>query len=108
MDQTQVIDILESQFSRKDGAMVNQWYNEIHMPILMKSDKVQSITVYKDMGDSSDLVRYYIICKYANQKDFKAFLASQEFKDAGKDSPDNQTLKTFRPIHCELVRQWKR
>ena len=108
MDLTPVIDILESQFRRKDEPKVNQWYNEIHMPILMKSNKVQSISIYKAMGDSADLVRYFIICKYASQKDFEAFLASQEFKEAGKDSPDNQTLKTYRPVHCELVREWKR
>jgi hypothetical protein len=106
MDHTPVIDILESQYRKEDDASVNRWYNEIHMPILMKSDKVKSISIYKAMGDSSDFVRYFIICKYASQKDFESFLASQEFEDAGKDSLDSQTLKTNRPVHCEMVREW--
>jgi hypothetical protein len=106
MDQTPVIDILESRFYKKDDENVNQWYNEIHMPVLMKSNKVQSISIYKVREDSSEFIKYFIICKYGNQKDFEAFLASQEFREAGNDTPCS--LKTFTPVHCELVKEWIR
>ncbi len=106
--QKPVIDILEARCLTKDDAAVSKWYEEVHMPILFKSNKLQAIARYKVLGDSSEFVRYFIICQYHNQKDFEEFRTSQEFKDAGKDKPESLSLKiqSVPPIHCELVREW--
>jgi hypothetical protein len=105
-----VIDILEAQYPVQDDAELSRWYNEVHLPILIKSDKVQSIARYKVLDKSSQIVRYIIICKYNSQQDFEEFRGSQEFKDAGNDKPVNlaDKIPPARPIHCELVKEWRK
>ena len=108
MGNTQVIDILEHRYHGKDADEIDQWYHEIHIPILFKSDKVRSIARYKVTGESSEFVRYFVICKYDSEQDFEEFLASQEFRDAGEGRPEKLSpeIHDVRPIHCELVREW--
>lgn len=103
-----VIDILEARCLVKDDTEVSKWYNEVHLPILSKSNKVQSLARYKVVEPNSKMVRYFVICKYNSQKEFEEFRASQEFKDAGKDKPESLSLKiqSFPPIHCALIREW--
>lgn len=110
MPESQVIDILEAQCRTEDEEIVNKWYNEFHMPVLFKSGKLCTVSRYKVMGGSPDIVRFFTICKYDSEETFKEFLASPEFEAAGEKSPEMKSVKINNspPIHCELIKEWSR
>jgi hypothetical protein len=105
MGQKPVIDILEASYPKKDAGVIDSWYDEVHIPILFRSNKLRAIARYQVIDSSAEFVRYFIICKYDSEKDFAAFRASREFREAGKDRP-NLGGKTHPPVHCELVKEW--
>ena len=65
-------------------AKFNKWYNEVHIPMLMKSGYLKGVSRYKAVGKAGDPPRYIAIYKFANMKDFEAHQASPELAAAKK------------------------
>jgi hypothetical protein len=107
MGQMPVIDILEARYPKKDAGAIDKWYDEVHFPILFRSNKLRSIARYKVIDSSAEFVRYFIICRYDSENDFEVFKASREFREAGKGRPDpGGETHAGPPVHCELVKEW--
>ncbi len=85
MANNSVIYIVGTQCQVKDDAKFNKWYNEIHVPMLMKSGKVQSVSRYKVIGNPDDPPRYIAIYKFANLTDYEAHEASPKVAAARKE-----------------------
>lgn len=105
-----MIDILEARCRLEDEKIVDRWYDEFHIPVLLGTGKLRSVARYKAVGTPPGTVRFFTICRYDSLKDFKEFLACPEFAAAGEKSAEMKSVKMddSPPVHCVLVKEWKR
>lgn len=64
----------------------NKWYNEVHIPLVMKGGMLKAVTRY-ELTDAveSDLPGYTTICEFEDRETFEKWLASDELAVARKD-----------------------
>lgn len=64
----------------------NKWYNEVHMPLVMKGGMLKAATRYV-LTDAveSDLPKYTTICEFEDRETFEKWVASDELAVARKD-----------------------
>ena len=67
----------------------NKWYNEVHMPLVMKGGMLKAATRY-ELTDAvkSDLPKYMNICEFEDRETFEKWLASDELAAARKDKAE--------------------
>ena len=57
----------------------NTWYNEVHMPLVMKGGMLKSATRYVlTDATKSDLPKYTTICEFEDRAAFEKWQASEE------------------------------
>jgi len=108
MANNQVMLIVGTQCQIKDDAKFNKWYNEVHIPMLMKSGYVKGVSRYKAVGQAGEPPRYIALYKFASFKDYEAHQASPALAAAIKEmqgSWGNNVELTSR-IHYELIKEW--
>ena len=103
-----VINIIGTQCHLRDEAKFNKWYNEVHVPLLMKSKKVMGVSRYKLKGTPSSLPNYIALYKFANQKDLEDFLASPERGAAVKEMKETwgENIEVTSRAQYELIKEW--
>ena len=108
MANDQVMLIVGTQCQVKDDAKFNKWYNEIHIPMLMKSGYVKGVSRYKAVGDAGDPPRYIAIYKFANMKDYQDHQASPELAAAIKEMQESwgTNVELTSRVHYELIKEW--
>jgi quinol monooxygenase YgiN len=105
-----VIFIVGTTCKIKDDAKFNKWYDEVHIPMLMKSRYLKGVSRYRAVGNVGDPPRYVAIYKFANMQDFEAHQASPELDAARKEMREtwgNEAEVTSR-VHYELVKEFNK
>jgi len=104
----QVIFIVGTQCQPKDDAKFNKWYNEVHIPMLMKSGYVKGVARYKTIGEAGEPPRYIAIYKFANMQDFKAHEASPARDAAIKEMQESwgAEVELTSRVQYELLKEW--
>jgi hypothetical protein len=107
MSINQVINIVGTQCQPKDEEKFNKWYNEVHVPMLMKTKKIIGVARYKLIG-ATGLPNYIALYKFANQKDLEAFMVSPEREAAGKEMRETwgKEIEVTSRVQYELVKEW--
>jgi len=103
-----VINIISTQCQPQDEEKFNQWYNEVHIPMLLKFKGLKGVTRYKVAGEPSQPPRFMAVYKFASQKDLEAFQKSPEAAAAIKDMQESWGKRvelTSRTL-CELIKEW--
>jgi uncharacterized protein (TIGR02118 family) len=105
-----VINIVATQCQPADDARFNQWYDEVHIPMLLKFKKLQGVTRYKVLGKSGELPRYIALYKFAGIKDFEEFGKSPELAAAQKEMQGTwgQKIELTSRIQYELIKEFGR
>jgi len=108
MADKQIIFIVGTQCQVKDEAKFNKWYDEVHIPMLMKSGKVMGVSRYKVVGKPGEALRYIAIYKFASMKDFEAFEASPELAAARKEMQETwgSNAEVTSRVQYELVKDF--
>jgi prophage antirepressor-like protein len=67
----------------------NKWYNEVHMPLVMKGGMLKAATRY-ELTDAvaSDLPKYTTICEFEDRATFEKWLASDVLAAARKNTAE--------------------
>lgn len=87
----------------------NRWYNEVHIPLLLKFQGLKEVTRYRIMKEPEGSLRYLAIYQFEEQKDYEAFenspqlaAAREELKESWKDGgfeiewrAEYETIKTW-------------
>ena len=68
-----------------DEAKFNKWYNEVHIPMLLKFPGLLAVTRYKFIGGDAGQVKYLAVYEFKNQASFEAFEKSPELKAAKEE-----------------------
>jgi uncharacterized protein (TIGR02118 family) len=82
MAKDRIINIVATECIPGDEAKFNKWYNEVHIPMIMKFKGVKKVTRYKVTGESTGKGKYMAIYEYDSAADMAACNASPEFKAA--------------------------
>jgi quinol monooxygenase YgiN len=108
MANNQVIFIVGTTCRVKDVAKFNKWYDEVHIPMLMKSRYLKGVSRYRAVVNAGDPPRYIAIYRFANMKDFEAQQAGPELAAARAEMREtwgNDAEVTSR-VHYELVKEF--
>ena len=85
MDNSPVINIVGSKCRPQDEARFNKWYDEIHIPMLMKFKGLKAVTRYKLANDAKDVPSYFAIFEFGSKADLDAYNKSPELAAAREE-----------------------
>jgi uncharacterized protein (TIGR02118 family) len=108
MASQQVINIIETECQPQDAQKFSQWYNEVHIPMLLKAKGVAGVTRYQITVEPGKLPRFIAVYKYANEKDFEAFQKSPQTAAAVKDFNETwgDKVKLVSRTQCSQIKEW--
>jgi heme-degrading monooxygenase HmoA len=89
------LNIVGTECQAQDEAAFNKWYNEVHIPMLLKYKGLKKVTRYKVMGDVKDQAKYLAVYEYDTQEALNGMAASTEFKDAIDEMTETQKKLKF-------------
>jgi uncharacterized protein (TIGR02118 family) len=111
MPEKPVLNIVATACKVKDEARFNKWYNEVHIPLLLKYKGMLEAARYQITNDQSGQPKYIAIYKFNSQKDFDALRTSPEFAAAMKEMKeswgDGEVEIKYASIY-ELIKEWKK
>ncbi|MFC1902091.1 DUF4286 family protein [Chloroflexota bacterium] len=108
MEDKPVINIVATRCQPQDEEKFNLWYNEVHIPMLLKSKRLTGVIRCKDMNSSSKLPQYIAIYKFANQKDFEEYKKSAELAAAIEEMQGTwaDRIELTSRTQYELIKEW--
>jgi hypothetical protein len=108
MSDQPIINIVTTRCPPADDARFNIWYNEVHIPLLMKSKKLKAVARYKQIGQGGTGPAYVAIYQFASLKDFQEFGSGPEMAAAGKEMRESwgQTIEIMSRVQYELIMEW--
>lgn len=80
-----VLSIVASDCSPEMEDKFNKWYNEVHIPMLMKYDGLKKASRYRLAGESKDQAEYLAFYRFDNEKAAADFMTSEEFTAAADE-----------------------
>jgi antibiotic biosynthesis monooxygenase (ABM) superfamily enzyme len=103
-----IINIVTTQCQPQDVEKFNKWYNEVHIPMLLKFKKLKGVARYQTVSESSNTPQYIAVYKYANQKDIAEFEKSPELAAAIKEMQGSwgDKVQIISRMRYELIKQW--
>jgi antibiotic biosynthesis monooxygenase (ABM) superfamily enzyme len=81
MATTRIINIIATECKPEDDAELNKWYNEVHIPMLMKYKGIKKVTRYKVI-ENEGKSRYLAVYEFDNKADYDGLSKSPEFEAA--------------------------
>jgi uncharacterized protein (TIGR02118 family) len=103
-----IINIVATRCQPKDVGKFDKWYNEVHIPMLLKFKGLKAAARYKVIGDSSDAPRFMALYKFASEKDFADFQKSPELAAAIKEMGETwgNNIELTSRVQYELIKEW--
>jgi formylglycine-generating enzyme required for sulfatase activity len=93
------VTVVRAEFKAGKEAEINNWYNNTHIPLIMKYPGVKKAVRYQKMGASTDInaaaMTTYMACYYYPTKaDQDSMATSQAWKGSGgvQENMDNETI----------------
>lgn len=105
-----VINIVATRCQPADADQFDKWYNEIHIPMLMKNDKLAGVVRYRAVGGPEDLPGFIAIYNFADFQDFEEYNQSPELAAAIKEMKETwgHKIEFTSRVQYELIREWAR
>ncbi len=82
MPKTPILNIIATDCPADKEAAFNKWYNEVHIPLLMKYKGITRVARYKLMGDAPDQARYLACYEFEDAVALEGLQPSPEFAAA--------------------------
>ncbi len=82
MAEGMILNIIATECPAENEAKFNEWYNEVHIPLLFKFKGMKKVTRYQLVGESKDQARYLALYEYESKEAMDAFAKSPEFAAA--------------------------
>ncbi len=106
MAKARIINAVATECAPENDVKFNKWYNEVHVPMLMKYKGIKKVTRYR-MIDAKP--RFLAVYEYDSREDLDNLPNSPEFKAAIAEM--GETWKGAMPtitwaISCEPIKVW--
>jgi heme-degrading monooxygenase HmoA len=85
MANSMVLSIVAAECTPEVEAKFNQWYNEVHIPMIFPYKRLKKATRYQRIGDSQEPSQYLALYEFENAEALADFSKSPEFVAAGED-----------------------
>lgn len=111
MAKARILNIVATECSPENDAKFNKWYNEVHIPMLMKYKGIKRVTRYKTIEARGAKPRYLAIYEFDTKEDLNDSMASPEFKAALEEMQETQKNCKFEiksATACEPIKTWER
>jgi uncharacterized protein (TIGR02118 family) len=105
-----IVNVVTTQCQPEDAVKFNKWYDEVHIPMLLKSKKVLGVARYQAVAEKGKPPRFMATYNFASMKDFEDFGKGPEMDDAKKDMQATwgQKVEVTSRVQYELIREWKK
>ena len=111
MESQPVIAIRLTQCESELEEKFNRWYDEVHIPLFLKSKWLDRVTRYQLMSDEEKAPKYLAIYEFKDQQAYEAYVSSPEFaaalenkKETWREESYELTISAaYRPI-----RSWQK
>ncbi|OGN94562.1 MAG: hypothetical protein A2Y89_04200 [Chloroflexi bacterium RBG_13_51_18] len=110
MAKPRVLNIVATECAPKNDSKFNKWYNEVHIPLLMKYKGIKKVTRYKILDEKTDKPRYIAIYEFDTKEDLNALNTSAEFKAAIEEMQGTWKGDMFDikwAVSCEPLKTWE-
>jgi uncharacterized protein (TIGR02118 family) len=91
MAKSRVLNIVATECSPENDVHFNRWYDEVHIPMLLKYEGLKKVTRYQIKDADGEKSRYLAIYEFDTKEALDAYSRSPEFKAAIEEMED--TLK---------------
>ena len=85
MSDSIIINIVAADCSPEVETRFNQWYNEVHIPMLFPYDGMKKATRYQRVSDNKECPEYLALYEFENAKALADFMTSPEFTAATEE-----------------------
>lgn len=110
MAKTRILNIVATECVAKNDLEFNKWYNEVHIPLLMKYKGIKKVTRYKILDEKAKKPKYIAIYEFDTKKDLDGLPASPEFKAAIEEMQSTwkgETVEIKWAVSCEPLKTWE-
>jgi len=111
MEMKPVIHLVATNCHPDDEVEFNKWYNETHIPLLLKFRGIKRVARYKLMKEAKEYPKYLAIYEFKSKKDFEEYTNSPELTAATqelKESWKEQEFEITWRVQYELMKIWGR
>jgi uncharacterized protein (TIGR02118 family) len=110
MESQPVIHMVAADSPPQQEEKFNQWYNDVHVPGLLKFKGLRGVTRYKILTRPCDQPQYLAVYQFGNQQDFEAYLKSPERAAAIEEMKLSwpQGLPTRYSVQYTQLHHWKK
>jgi antibiotic biosynthesis monooxygenase (ABM) superfamily enzyme len=95
MVKTRIINIVATECAPKNDAKFNKWYDEVHIPMLMKYRGIKKVTRYKMLEDKEQKPKYLAVYEFDTKEDLDGLQKSAEFKAAIEEMQETWKSEMF-------------
>ena len=90
----------------------NQWYNEIHAPMLFKFPGMKRATRYKKIGGDENLPQYIAVYEFEDKETLDKYMDSPERAAALEDTSNRwkagEDFKVVGIAQYEFIKSWEK
>jgi len=107
----QVINVVGTRCHPDDEARFNKWYDEVHIPMLLKFKGMKKVTRFKAAYEPKEYPKYLTIYEFDSKKDFEAFQNSPELAAARAEMAETWKARPFEMtwrVQFESLKTWKK
>lgn len=106
-----IIQIVASQSTPEKEEEYNQWYTDVHVPMLFGYKGVKQASRYRLIGDNNEYARYLAIYEFDDEEAMAGFAESPEFAAAVEDFEATKETVGFDmkwAVSYELIKTYTR
>jgi len=111
MAKTRIINCVATSCAPENDAKFNKWYDEVHVPMLMKYKGIKKVTRYRIIEENAPKPKFLAVYEYDTKEELDGLNKSAEFGAAIAEM--QETWKGNMPditwaISCEPIKTWER
>ena len=106
-----MINIVAAECRPGEEKKFNDWYDKVHIPLLMKHPAVKAVTRYKLRATSAGQATYLAVYEFESPEAFEAFGKSAEFaaaRDEMRQTWGEPGLDIKWRSQYDVLKTWKR
>ena len=110
MAKDRVLNIVATECPPENDAKFNKWYDEVHIPMLMKYKGIKKVTRYKIIDEKADKPGYLAVYEFDTKEDLIRLNSSPELKAAIDEMQDTWKDEMFGlkwAISCEPLKTFE-
>ena len=111
MEKEPTIHIVATQCQPEVEDEFNAWYDDIHIPMLLKYKGITEVTRYKIARESEEYPKYLAIYKFENKDAYEAYKASPELAAAIEEAEGTWKEGGYEikwRVQYEPMKTWRR